>query len=355
MTARVKRPAFQFYPGDWRRDAGLRACSLHARGLWIEMLCLMHDAEPYGHLVVGDGQAVDAPTLARMIGESAATARRLLGELEAAGVFSRTPAGVIYSRRMVKDEHIRTVRAAAGKLGGNPNLVPSRPDNRTGSDKDKGEVNQTAPDASDSVKQRDNQKPTPAVAVASAGQERLVVGGGAREARPDHDRPSAPPDPPDRRERPSDQPPAVRLARAANQGARQVVGELADPLLASSGGAAELAAAVAAAGIPVAFACRAVFTLAVAFAEKAQARGAAPSACRPGSLTYFAKGVQRAAEADRAQRDAAGAAAPEPLPAPRAASPGREPTPLAADPTLARLRQLRAEAEGVPATSGAAA
>lgn len=46
----MKRPAFQFYPGDWQRDANLRRCSHAARGAWIDVLCLMHDAEEYGVL-----------------------------------------------------------------------------------------------------------------------------------------------------------------------------------------------------------------------------------------------------------------------------------------------------------------
>jgi len=36
MTSASKRPAFQFYPGDWRRDTALQSVSLAARGLWIE-------------------------------------------------------------------------------------------------------------------------------------------------------------------------------------------------------------------------------------------------------------------------------------------------------------------------------
>jgi len=46
----VKRPAFQFYPGDWLEEGGLRASCLAARGLWVDMLCFMHQGEPYGHL-----------------------------------------------------------------------------------------------------------------------------------------------------------------------------------------------------------------------------------------------------------------------------------------------------------------
>lgn len=112
----MKRPAFQFYPGDWFRDAHLRICSSGARGLWIDMLALMHQAEPYGHLVF-NGKPLDSPQLARMVGESGKDVARWLKELEDAGVPSRTPDGVLYSRRMVRDEAVRNVRATGGEAG----------------------------------------------------------------------------------------------------------------------------------------------------------------------------------------------------------------------------------------------
>lgn len=46
----MKRPAFQFYPADWRNNAKLRRCSEAARGAWIDVLCLMHDSDEYGVL-----------------------------------------------------------------------------------------------------------------------------------------------------------------------------------------------------------------------------------------------------------------------------------------------------------------
>ena len=52
-----KRPAFQFYPESWRTDAELRSCSLAARGLWIDLMCVMHQCKPYGHLVLASGLA----------------------------------------------------------------------------------------------------------------------------------------------------------------------------------------------------------------------------------------------------------------------------------------------------------
>lgn len=116
-----KRPAYQWYPGDFRRDAALQACSFESRGLWREMLDLMHDGDPYGHLSAG-GLAITPDQLARMVGVSLPKTKRWLAELEARKVFSRTAAGIIYSRRMVKDEELRALRQEVGKLGGNPKL-----------------------------------------------------------------------------------------------------------------------------------------------------------------------------------------------------------------------------------------
>lgn len=120
--AKGKRPAFQFYPADWLTDLALRSCSVAARGLWIDMLCLMHDGRPYGHLTVGKKILVEADVV-RIAGVSVEAIEPLLAELEGAEVFSRKPSGVIFSRRMVRDEAIRSRRASGGKLGGNPALV----------------------------------------------------------------------------------------------------------------------------------------------------------------------------------------------------------------------------------------
>jgi hypothetical protein len=64
----VKRPSFQWYPGDFRRDTAVQACCFGARSLWREMMDLMHDGEPYGHLTAG-GVAIQPENLARIVGE----------------------------------------------------------------------------------------------------------------------------------------------------------------------------------------------------------------------------------------------------------------------------------------------
>lgn len=117
----MKRPSFQFYPGDWLNDASLRMCSVGARGLWIEMICIMHQGSDYGHLKV-NGKVILPTNLARMTGSTLAEVEGWLEELEGAGVFSKDEAGGIFSRRMIRDEEIRQARAAGGVKGGNPAL-----------------------------------------------------------------------------------------------------------------------------------------------------------------------------------------------------------------------------------------
>ena len=114
----MKLPSFQFYPGDWMKDPGLRSVSLEARGLWIDMLCLLFESGRRGYLQHSTGKPVSDEQLARMTGSSTEQVSRLLRELEDSGVFSRTEHGTIYSRRMIRDERKRAACSDAGKKGG---------------------------------------------------------------------------------------------------------------------------------------------------------------------------------------------------------------------------------------------
>ena len=119
----AKQPAMLFYPGDWMKDPALRSVSVSARGLWIDLLCLMHESPRRGYLQHATGKPVTAEQIARMTGCSTDEVSRLLQELEYSGVFSCTEHGVIYSRRIVRDESIREKRREAGRKGGNPRLL----------------------------------------------------------------------------------------------------------------------------------------------------------------------------------------------------------------------------------------
>lgn len=114
----AKLPSFQFYPGDWMKDPKLRSVSSGARGLWIDMLCMMFESDPRGYLQTATAQPLSTVQIARMTGNcSLDDAEEWLAELENSGVLSRTQTGVIYSRRLVRDEHIRSVRSEAGLKG----------------------------------------------------------------------------------------------------------------------------------------------------------------------------------------------------------------------------------------------
>lgn len=118
----MKRPSFQFYPGDWLQDASLRMVSIGARGLWIEMICLMHQGSQYGYLKV-NGKVILPANLARMCGATLLEVEGWLSELTDAGVFSIDEEKCIFSRRMIRDEEIRKARADGGSKGGNPALL----------------------------------------------------------------------------------------------------------------------------------------------------------------------------------------------------------------------------------------
>jgi len=81
----------------------------------------MHEGNPYGHLKVGN-KVILPSNLASMVGATLPEVEGWLDELRQAGVYELADAGEIYSKRMVRDEHLRNKRAEGGKLGGNPNL-----------------------------------------------------------------------------------------------------------------------------------------------------------------------------------------------------------------------------------------
>lgn len=126
-------PWIKFYPRDWRGDQALRLVSLAARGLWMDMLSVMHESTPYGHLMDGDQPLSDAD-LARLAGTTVEEVQALLVELLARRVARRTRGGVIYSKRMIADER-RSKEGRKAKLeaienkkkSAGPSRAPARP------------------------------------------------------------------------------------------------------------------------------------------------------------------------------------------------------------------------------------
>lgn len=115
------KPWMKWYPSDWRAETKLKMVSRAARSLWQDMLGLMHEAVPYGHLIVG-GVPPTARQLASILGDTEKDVKRWLQELEQVQVFSCTEDGVIFSRRMVRDREKENSDRLNGKAGGNPKL-----------------------------------------------------------------------------------------------------------------------------------------------------------------------------------------------------------------------------------------
>ncbi|MFG1257325.1 hypothetical protein V5F79_08350 [Xanthobacter flavus] len=99
----MTEPWSKFFWSDWEADHGLRLCSLAAQGLWMRMLCVCARHDPKGYLAI-NGHPLTVTDIARLAGVAETEAEILMEELGRNGVFSRNRTGVIYSRRMVKDE-----------------------------------------------------------------------------------------------------------------------------------------------------------------------------------------------------------------------------------------------------------
>lgn len=102
-----KLPGFTFYPGDWMKDPNLRRCSHAAKGVLVDLLCLMFESEERGVLSSSRKPWTDQEIAIAVGGDTTITLAGLR-ELLDKGVLSRNSSGAVLSRRMIRDETIRT-------------------------------------------------------------------------------------------------------------------------------------------------------------------------------------------------------------------------------------------------------
>jgi hypothetical protein len=95
----------------------IQSLSYHHRGVWFELLLLMHCSEERGKLVL-NGRPMTSSGLARLLGMTEGEVKDAIDVLIASGVASRDASGAIVNRRMVREEEIRRKRKEAGKVGG---------------------------------------------------------------------------------------------------------------------------------------------------------------------------------------------------------------------------------------------
>lgn len=131
----MTRPSFQFYPKDWRNNANLRRCSAAARGIWMDVLCVLHDSDEYGLVrwpLKDLANAAGAPIgLVRELVEKSVLKGIDKGDAEPYIYIPRSgrrdgapvtlvptqPGPLWYSSRMVKDEYVRTTSGASTRFG----------------------------------------------------------------------------------------------------------------------------------------------------------------------------------------------------------------------------------------------
>lgn len=46
----MKFPWLKFYPGDWLKEPSLTVCSPATRGIWIDLICIMHESGRVGEV-----------------------------------------------------------------------------------------------------------------------------------------------------------------------------------------------------------------------------------------------------------------------------------------------------------------
>jgi hypothetical protein len=117
--SKSKSTSFEFFPSDWMTDTGIRMCSLEARGLWIDLICLMQLSDKKGYLIIGN-QILNEENLRKIFGISKKKIQLLMTELLKYNLIKVDTDGAYFCKRIVQDEHIRFVRSAAGSLGGRP-------------------------------------------------------------------------------------------------------------------------------------------------------------------------------------------------------------------------------------------
>jgi len=156
----MKLPSFQFYPGDWLKDPGLRRASHATKGVWIDILCIMFECDQRGVLATA-GQAWTEEEIIRAVGGDRDVTLFALRELLRLEIAKINKSGAIICRRMVRDEEIRKVRQISGRLGGNPHLLNQKAIN-------KNYLNQKLSKTQAKVNQSPNQNPTPSSSSSSS-------------------------------------------------------------------------------------------------------------------------------------------------------------------------------------------
>lgn len=161
----AKAPSFQFYPGDWMKDPSLSMCAPATRGIWADILCVIHELNQGGTAV---GSAEQFARACRCTSIEFVAAADELSSTGTADIEQRNGRYHIHSRRMERDLQVRAAREAAGELGGNAKRdnqsaqkQPSKPPSKTVANAQQGEWQTGPPSSSSSSSSSSSELNTP--------------------------------------------------------------------------------------------------------------------------------------------------------------------------------------------------
>lgn len=113
-----KLPSYQWYPGDWRKDPGVKMLSLEEKGAWRELLDWMWEARDRGKMST-NGKPWSTKQISRLLEIDESKAKQVMEAIIEYGVASVEPeTGVVFCRRMVRFRDLSEARAKAGRKGG---------------------------------------------------------------------------------------------------------------------------------------------------------------------------------------------------------------------------------------------
>ena len=103
-----KQPYLPLYTGDWKKDPKLSRCAPATRGIWIDLLCDMHELDRCGEL---RGTTEELAVAARTTPEQVVQALTDLQAKDAAVVESRNGMWLVRNRRMHAESRKRKLAA----------------------------------------------------------------------------------------------------------------------------------------------------------------------------------------------------------------------------------------------------
>lgn len=113
-----KRPARQWYWGDWKKDMQVQSLDYETRGIWFELLSFLDDSEERGRLVNAFGQSMADDAAAQLLGVTPEKWKQTRSKLLESGTASEDEYGVLYNRRMAREEALSRTRSKSGSAGG---------------------------------------------------------------------------------------------------------------------------------------------------------------------------------------------------------------------------------------------